>query len=278
MNWEGNIRKMSVGLDLLDQKSAQYQWQGADRLESMPSLDPHTWIGQELSIHFEGEINCVETGKRIRKTFGEGMSYDAWLKAPQAVESVFHPELSRIHEGIALRDKEWEEQHHNQPHAVYISHTSGLKVGVTRLTNIPNRWVDQGASGAIVIANTPYRQLAGELEVALKDHMADKTNFRKMLADVPFDSNLLVEARETAFDWLGESYESFFEDESSPVEIRYPVLTYPEKINSIRLDKTPQFRGVLQGIKGQYMLFDENRVFNVRSHAGYRITIQVQSV
>ena len=273
MNWEGNLRKMDVKWGSSGKNEVQYRWVGADILESMPLIDPHLWIGQELTLEFEGAIHCAVTGKRIRKTYGEGMSYDAWINAPQAVESVFNPELSRIHEGIALRDREWEEAHHNQPHVVYISHTSGLKVGVTRTTNVPYRWMDQGAAGAIVIANTPYRQLAGELEVALKTHMADKTNFRKMLAQVDFDAKLLLDAREDAFEWLGEAYESFFEGDAPPMEMIYPVLSYPAKIKSIRLDKVPSFSGVLLGIKGQYLLFDENRVFNVRNHAGYRVKL-----
>lgn len=275
MKWYGNIRKMRVSMDPIDHSKARYLWCGMDRVESLTTTDIHDWIGKEVAFNFDGEINCVVSGKRIKKTFGEGMSYDAWLKAPQAVASVFNPELSRIHEGVALRDQAWEEEHHNQPHVVYISQTSGLKVGVTRVTNVPYRWIDQGATGAIVVANTPYRQLAGELEVALKANLADKTNFRKMLMHVEFDSELLLEARESAFDWLGEAYESFFEEHSAPFEIHYPVEHYPEKINSIRLDKVPHFHGVLQGIKGQYLLFDGNRVFNVRSHAGYRVSIEV---
>ena len=276
MNWEGNIIKMSATVDLAKEGVVQYVWKGKDRLDFIPEVDPHPWIGQSLNVQFAGQINCVVSGKQIRKTYGEGMSYETWRNAPQAVESVFNPELSRIHEGVALRDKEWEEKHHNQPHIVYISLTSGLKVGVTRSTNIPSRWIDQGAVGAIVVANTPYRQLAGELEVALKHHMADKTNFRKMLSDISFDSERLIEARESAFDHLGEAYESFFEEGLGAAEIRYPVLEYPEKVTSIRLDKVPSFSGVLQGIKGQYLLFDGNRVLNVRSHAGYRIKITVR--
>lgn len=264
---------MDVELGVSGRNEVQYRWAGADVLETMLPMDPHLWIGQEITLEFDGAIHCLATGKRIRKTYGEGMSYDAWINAPQAVESVFNPELSRIHEGVALRDQEWEEAHHNQPHCVYISHTSGLKVGVTRTTNVPYRWIDQGAAGAIVIANTPYRQLAGELEVALKPHMADKTNFRKMLSRVDFDAKLLLDAREDAFEWLGEAYESFFEDEAPPLEITYPVVSYPTKIKSMRLDKVSRFTGVLLGIKGQYLLFDENRVFNVRNHAGYRVKL-----
>lgn len=262
-------------MDTVEAGAARYVWAGKDRLDGLEEVCPHDWLGKELCFQFDGEINCVITGKSIRKTYGEGMSYDAWLKAPNAVESVFHPELSRIHEGVALRDKEWEEKHHNKPHVVYISHTSGLKVGVTRSTNVPNRWIDQGAVGAIVVANTPYRQLAGELEVALKPYMADKTNFRRMLSNVTFDSEVLVQAREAAFDNLGEAYESFFEEDAEAFEIRYPVSEYPEKVSSVRLDKTPSFQGKLIGIKGQYLIFDNNRVFNVRSHAGYRVKIVV---
>ena len=109
------------------------------------------------------------------------MSYDAFKSSPLAVESIIRPELSRIHEGVALRDYDWEMAHHMQPHIVYLSKTAGIKVGVTRETQIPYRWIDQGAVEALILAKTPYRQAAGLIEVALKKHISDKTNWRKML-------------------------------------------------------------------------------------------------
>ena len=109
------------------------------------------------------------------------MSYQAWSEHPAAVESVLRPELSRIHEGIALRDFEWEQKHHNQPHYVYISQTGGFKVGVTRTTNRPFRWHDQGAVAAIAIAEDSVPPARGGMEVSLKEILSDKTNFRKCL-------------------------------------------------------------------------------------------------
>jgi hypothetical protein len=216
----------------------------------------------------------VETGKKIKKTYGEGMSYDAWISSPWSVESIIKPELSRIHEGIALRDKEWEEKHHNQPHYLYLSRTSEIKVGVTRVTNVPSRWIDQGAVEAIIVAETPYRQLAGLMEVALKEVMADKTNWQAMLKNAFSNTTSLVEKKNEVLDLLASEYESFFFDDDTITTIHYPVLSYPVKVNSLKLDNTADFEGKLVGIKGQYLLFEGGVVFNVRSHAGYRVTIQ----
>ena len=58
------------------------------------------------------------------------------------------------------------------------------------------------------------------------------------------------------------------------LEIKYPVLAYPEKVKSIKLDSTPIIESKLMGIRGQYLLLDEGQVINLRSHAGYRIKME----
>lgn len=274
MQWAGNLRKLETSAQANELGQVDYTLRGADKLEMLPAEGVNAWVGQRIQIQFDGQIHCRVTGQSIRKPYGEGMSYQAWVEHPSAVESVLRPELSRIHEGIALRDFEWEQKHHNQPHYVYLSQTGAFKVGVTRTTNRPFRWHDQGAVAAVAIAETPYRQLAGEMEVALKEIVSDKTNFRKMLADVQPDPLALEELREECFEHLGASYEPFFIDEF-PEEFKYPVLAYPDKVNSITLDKVPLIEGMLRGIKGQYLLFDEGRVMNVRRHSGYHVRIQV---
>ena len=179
MIYTGNIRKMRSKLE----EQVQYELPLYDLLEQGELVPMNQLIGQDISIRFEHVINCVVTGKKIRKPYGEGMSYDAFMSSPMATPSIIRPELSRIHEGIALRDEEWERKHHLTPHYVYLSKTSGLKVGVTRATQIPTRWIDQGAAEAVILAETPYRGAAGMIEVALKDYIADKTNWRKMLTN-----------------------------------------------------------------------------------------------
>ncbi len=49
---------------------------------------------------------------------------------------------------------------------------------------------------------------------------------------------------------------------------------YPEKVTSVGFDKHAEIEGCLAGIKGQYLIFDDNRVLNIRKHNGYRITIE----
>ncbi|MFN6380305.1 MAG: DUF2797 domain-containing protein [Flavobacteriales bacterium] len=264
-----HLRKMSTTLD----NQAQYMLHLVDILDYTGKFFLNPLVGTHIKIEFLNEIHCVETGKKIKKTFGEGMSYDAWLNSPMASPSIVNPELSRIHEGIALRDYEWEMAHHNQPHYVYLSRTSGIKVGVTRVTNVPSRWIDQGASEAIIIAETPYRQLAGLIEVALKDTMADKTAWQAMLKNAVNDTTSLVTKKNEVFEILADQYEDFFFDDDTITNISYPVLNYPQKVKSAKLDTQPVIQGKLMGIKGQYLLFEDGTVFNVRSHAGYKIQL-----
>ena len=273
MIWEGNVRKMGSVVD--DAGQVSYRFRGADVLTPLNEVDATAWVGHDVAIRFQGAINCIESGKAIRKTFGEGLSYDAFLKSPLACPSILRPEMSRIHEGIALRDEAWEREHHLTPHVVYVSQTSHLKVGVTRAANVPSRWVDQGAVGAVVVANTPYRQLAGEMEVALKEVLSDKTQWRGMLQNVSLDEEALLEAKEECFDTLGVTYESFLEMSDDVVSLNYPVEAYPQKVSSTKLDKCPEIVGRLVGIKGQYWLFEDGRVWNVRAHAGYRVSVEV---
>ncbi len=270
MKWTGNIRKMRTEL----KDTVQYGLPLYDVLELSEVVPMNELIGQPIKLEFLNEINCVVTGKRIRKSYGDGMSYDAFMSSPLASPSIIRPELSRIHEGIALRDKEWEEKHHLQPHIVYLSLTSEVKVGVTRDTNIPYRWIDQGAHQAIILAEVPYRQLAGLIEVALKDYRADKTNWRKMLRNDFQEANLL-DHKDELIDYLDDELQQFISDNDEITLINYPVLKYPEKVVSLKLDKQPNVEKTLVGIKGQYLMFDDNNVINMRSHAGYKVSLEV---
>ena len=230
-------------------------------------------VGGTVALRFAHAIHCIESGKPITKTFGEGLSYAAWRTSPAAVESIVRPELSRIHEGIALRDAAWEDAHHNQPHAVYLSKTSAVKVGVTRTANVPSRWIDQGATEAILLAETPYRQLAGLMEVALKGHFADRTAWRAMLQNRSAGDDLRTR-KEEALALLAAVYTPFFCPDDTVTRIAYPVLQYPDRVTALKLDATPAFTGTLTGIKGQYLLFADGHVLNVRAHAGYRVHLE----
>ncbi len=268
MIYTGNIRKMRT--DLGDE--VNYTLPLFDNLSSNHFISMNHYIGSMLKITFQGQINCVVTGKKIKKTYGEGMCFDAWKNSPLAVESIIRPELSRIHEGIALRDEKWETEHHLQPHYVYLTKTAGIKVGVTRATNIPFRWIDQGAVEGLVIAETPYRQAAGLIEVALKKHISDRTNWRKMLTnDIVQDT--LESTANLLMDKIPEELKEYIVYRDKTI-INFPVLSYPEKVSSLKLEKTPIIEEKLIGIKGQYLIFEHGKVINLRSHAGYLVSIE----
>ena len=252
----------------------QYTLPLYDVLKENEWLPMNGLIGKIISIKFNGTINCVVTGKRIKKAYGEGMSYDSFISSPLAVESIIRPELCQAHLGIGLRDLEWEVERHVKPHCVYLSLTSGIKVGVTRKTQIPTRWIDQGAIKAVVLAETPYRQASGLIEVALKEYVSDRTNWRNMLKNALTNTTSLEDEKLRLKQLIPDELRQFYSDDDSVTTIHYPVTRYPETVKSIKLDKFPEIEKKLAGIKGQYLIFDDNTVMNLRSHAGYHVCVE----
>jgi len=266
----GNIRKMRTELT----NPVTYSLPLYDNLEKRDYLEVNSLIGKEILIKFDGVINCIVTGKTINKTYGEGMCYDAFRTSPLAVESIIRPELSQAHLGIGLRDLEWEVKNDVQPHIVYLALTSHVKVGVTRKVQLPYRWIDQGASQAVLLAETPYRQAAGLIEISLKEYVSDRTNWRKMLTNLQDSSiNLIAVAKEVGMQ-VPEDLKQFLVEKKKICHLSFPVLKYPEKVTSLKLDKHPIITKKLMGIKGQYFIFSDDTVLNIRSHSGYKISIE----
>ena len=272
MSIEGNLRKMGGELDA-DGK-VHYFLPMHDVLEPMDSVDMNALIGKQILIDYEGHINSVLSGEKMKKAYGEGLTYKEFMESPMASPSIVRPELSRIHEGVALRDYEWEMKHHMQPHTVYISLTNGYKVGVTRDTNIPYRWIDQGAVQAVRLAEVPYRQLAGLIEVSLKPHIADKTHWQKMLKGIIDNQRDIQDVRNEMMELVPDEYKQYLSNNKELFNIHYPLENHPAKVKSLKLDREGQIRKKLVGIKGQYLIFEDGGVMNIRSHAGYRVRIE----
>ena len=232
----------------------------------------NSFLGRPISILFDGKITCSSCQKSIKKTFGEGYCYPCFISVPESSPCVIRPELCEAHLGKG-RDLDWEKKYHLQPHTVYLSLTSGLKVGVTRAGHDITRWMDQGAVAAIRLAETPNRYLAGCIEVALKDYVSDRTSLQKMLKHQIPDIDLLSESKRLS-QLLPHDFQAYCVSEPKITTLTYPIGTPPEKVRSITLDKVPEFTSVLTGMKGQYLIFKDG-VFNVRRHTGYHVTLTI---
>lgn len=228
-------------------------------------------LGKKIYIRFDGDINCIKCGKKISKTYFGGFCYDCMMTAPEASECILRPEKCQAHLGIS-RDMKWSEQHCLRPHYVYLAKTSNIKVGVTRQNQIPTRWIDQGADFAIKLAKTPYRKLAGDIEIAMKNNFTDKTSWQAMLKNISTEKDL-VEAKNKAIELMPEDLKKYIIKDNYIWEIKYPAKSFPEKVKSLKLDKQAEIEGKLTAIKGQYLIFDNSLVLNIRSHAGYNITL-----
>jgi len=229
-------------------------------------------IDKDVSITFLNEIHCIRCGRKTKKSFHQGYCYPCFRTAPEADDCILRPEMCRAHEGIS-RDLEWSKDHCLKDHIVYLAISSGLKVGVTRLAQVPTRWVDQGASYAVKIAQTPNRYTAGLIEVNLKKHFADKTNWRNMLTNKIDTETKLIEQKAKAKELVKKDLEKYFIDDNEILEINYPVTEFPQKVNSFNFDKEDKLEGKLLGIKGQYLIFEGGIVLNVRKHNGYEVEL-----
>lgn len=232
-------------------------------------------LGQRLVVRATGLKSCVVCGRGVKKFYGQGLCFPCFRDAPEASPCIIRPELCRAHLGEG-RDVAWEQAHHAQEHIVYLSWTGGLKVGVTRATQVPVRWIDQGAVMAVPIARVPYRQLAGLIEVRLKKVFADKTDRRAMLRPQErVDLAVMEEGRARALRELSLELGAYALEDEPVLHVRYPVLALPPKIASVDLDKEPEVAGTLAAIKGQYLVWADGRVLNVRSHSGFHVEFRV---
>ena len=229
-------------------------------------------LNKELTISFVKYecLNCYLEKQVYRQGFCKSCFFDT----PNAGDWIMRPELSKAHLDIEDRDLAYEKSVQLKPHIVYLANSSNVKVGVTRKQQVPTRWIDQGAHEAIEIVEAPNRYLAGITEVALKNHVADKTNWRKMLKNDIEDANL-VEWRDKLKEFIPEEAKEYFIENNAETHLNFPVKKYPTKPKSLNLIKTLNYTGKLVGIKGQYLIFDDETVFNVRANEGLVVKISI---
>lgn len=275
-NYQGNISKMRVSTN--NEHLAQYQLPIGEQLINMNPL-----VGTQLKVSFDNQIHCVHCQTKTKKSFNQGYCYRCLMKLAQCDTCIIKPELCHYDAGTC-REPSWGEANCLNHHYVYLANTGTIKVGITRhvSSHVSSRWIDQGATQAMAIMRVQNRLTSGLVESAMKDFIADKTNWRTMLKSQPDNADLQqlkVELLTQIEDQLDEIIEEYgfqaIEILDLPaVDIHYPVEQYPDKVKSINLDKDLSFSGVLQGIKGQYWMLDGDRVINMRKYAGYHLNIE----
>ena len=267
----GTLRKMQSRL----QNPVDYKVPLGDSVISL-----NQYLEKPIRLEYSGTIACVYCGRKTSKSFNQGYCYPCFQKLAQCDSCIIHPQNCHFDQG-SCREPAWGEKYCMQDHIIYLANSSGLKVGITRATQVPTRWVDQGATQALAIMRVRSRLQSGTLEVMFKQHVADKTNWREMLKgeamvlDMQQESVRLLKECEADIKELEERF-GFFAisvlNGVEPVSINYPVVQYPDKITSFNFDNEPKIEGTLLGIKGQYLIFD-NGVINLRRFSGYDIQL-----
>ncbi len=246
-------------------------------------LPLNTLLGKQLRLQFLGEINCMHCGRKTKKSFNQGYCYPCFSKLARCDICIISPEKCHYHQGTC-REPEWSQQFCMATHTVYLANSSGIKVGITRNSQIPTRWIDQGAVQALPILRVKDRQMSGLVEVLFKEFVADKTNWRAMLKGQVEEIDLLARRDELLVkvaDGLQSLQQQFglqslqIIDDAEQLSIDYPVVEYPTKVSSLNFDKNPLVEGTLMGIKGQYLILDIG-VINIRKFGAYVVEFSTQ--
>ncbi len=265
---QGNLAKMQAELS----DTVQYTLPLSDARVALNPL-----IGEQLTLTHTGVINCIHCRQKISKSFSQGYCYPCFTTLAQCDLCIMKPETCHFDQGTC-REPEWAQSHCMQPHIVYLANTSGLKVGITRKTQVPTRWIDQGAVQALPIIQTTSRFHVGLIENELKNHVSDRTSWQKMLkGDIPeidlqHERDLILEKTLDTLDEIGKRFgkQSWTLLKEDSVAINYPIIEHPKKCKSFNFDKDKQVNGQLMGIKGQYLIFDSG-VINIRKFGGYEV-------
>lgn len=265
MQAEGHLLKMRS--EVGDDRQVVYEL-----VLGQTAVDMNALVGRAVKLTYTGSIHCVCCGKVTRKSYAQGFCFNCMQTAPEAEECVLRPALCKAHLGFA-RDMNYAQAHCLKPHFVYLANTGEVKVGVTRQSQIPTRWIDQGASAAVKLCETPNRHIAGLVEQHLSAHFSDKTVWKKMVMNHINQESSLADLRQRALDLLTPGMLRFKCADEQVYTFSYPVVEYPENPQTISFDKVPVIEGLLLGIKGQYLLLDGNRVLNIRRHSGYQVIL-----
>ncbi|WP_289538817.1 DUF2797 domain-containing protein [Pseudomonas sp. SO81] len=267
----GALSKMSIRLG----ETAQY----AFRLDET-EVPVNPLLGKRIRLEFLGAIHCSHCGRKTKKSFAQGYCYPCFTKLAQCDSCIMSPEKCH-HELGTCREPSWGEQFCMTDHVVYLANSSGIKVGITRATQLPTRWLDQGASQALPIFRVATRQQSGFVEDLLRTQVADKTNWRALLKGdaEPVDlAGVREQLMSSCAEGIAALQQRFGLQAIQPVsdvevlEIRYPVDAYPTKVASHDLEKTPVVEGILKGIKGQYLILDTG-VINLRKYTAYQVAV-----
>lgn len=268
---QGTLAKMKSALDA---PVSYHLPLGDERLELNPLL------GQQLKLKYTNQIFCTHCGRKTSKSFDQGYCYPCFRKLAQCDTCIVKPETCHFSEGTC-REPEWAQNFCFQGHTVYLSNSSGIKVGITRNDQIPTRWIDQGAVQALPVFQVKNRLHSGLVEITLGKYVSDKTRWQAMLKnqvdelDMIAERDALLQQCQSELDALraelGDDAIVMMSD-ATPVSIEYPVLEYPSKVVSMNFDKKPEVEGTLLGIKGQYLIFDTG-VINIRKFTGYEIEV-----
>lgn len=242
------------------------------------------FLGKFIKIEFAGDIYCRSCSAKTPKSYGQGYCYSCFKSLPECDICIVSPEKCHYLNGTC-RDSAWGERFCMTDHVVYLANSSGLKVGITRVNQIPTRWIDQGAVQAIPMFRVSTRQQSGLIEDSLKAYVADKTNWRAMLqgdaqpVDLIAERNLLFS---NTYKIVAKLQALFGIQAIQPIEnetvteLCYPIKRYPTKIISHNLDKQLLVEGTLEGIKGQYLLLDTG-VINIRKYTAYQVNVSIHA-
>lgn len=273
----GGLSRMTITADAAGH--AHYQLRIGEHRQPL-----NAWLGHNIALQSTGRIVCIHCQRPTRKSFGQGHCYPCFKRLARCDTCMMAPERCHYFQGTC-REPEWGERHCFAPHVVYLASSSGAKVGITKPSQMPTRWLDQGAVQALPILSVGSRRQSGMVEALFRSEISDRTHWQRMLKGETMDVDLIA-LRDELMDRLAPGLESlraqFGEDaiqthpEQHVARFHYPVLAWPTRVSALNLDRIPHVEGRLMGLKGQYLILDTG-VINLRKYTGYQVSVTLSA-
>jgi|GEM_PF-209756 len=233
-------------------------------------------LGKRISLRYLGEIHCVSCGRKTKKSF-QGHCWACFTSLARCDRCIMSPELCHFEQGTC-REPAWGLKHCFAPHIVYLAASASVKVGITKPSQMPVRWLDQGAVKALPVFDVATRHQSGVIEDVLRRKISDRTPWQRMLkgqtseADLQEVANSLMETFASEIAQIQQQFglEAIQQRNDVVRYFNYPVLESPKKIVSLNLEKQPHVEGTLLGMRGQYLILDVG-VLNIRRFEGYQL-------
>jgi len=249
-------------------------------INSNATLNCDGLVGESLRVTLHEEHVCANCGEKLSES-KYSVCYDC-KQRPPFTQCIKTPGTDCTNADCPFPDYKRDACDHT--YVVYLVTKGDVKVGISRSDRRLQRWAEQGASHAIVVAETPNRKSAGLIEEALSDRFETQSSsswYEPRTSPVED----LVEATRTAPEYIPDDsrlYACLTLNDLDETVIADRVVSIPHRATGVdhahgvtrpELAVGDSGEGTILGVRGSVILTN-SFALNLKKRQGYCATIE----